>query len=176
TIASGQTDVPYVEFLAGDVDEEAALDALARLQGEFAESVDPSIADPLFREETFGDVTAQVLQRSPGDVLAYAIHETKLVIADDTAPIERLDSDDDSGLAGSEAYESATKDLSSEPSFITYLDLAGLVATAERLGAGSEGPFVAFAEDLRRLQTFAITVGTEEDVLSSDALFRIAEP
>ena len=48
--------------------------------------------------------------------------------------------------------------------------------TAERLGAGSEGPFATFAEDLRRLQTFAITVGTEEDVLSSDALFRIAAP
>ncbi len=80
------------------------------------------------------------------------------------------------GLAGSEAYEAATRDLAAEPSFITYLDLGGLVATAERLGAGGEGPFAAFAEDLRRLQTFAITVGTEEDVLSSDALFRIAAP
>ena len=174
TIQGGQTDVPYVEFLAGDVDEEAAADALARLQGELAGSVDPNIANPIFREERFGDVTAQVLQRSPADVLAYAIFESKLVVADDTAPIERLDSEPDSGLAGAEAYEPATEGLAEEPSLIAYLDLAGLVAAAERLGAGGEGPFATFAEDLRRLQTFAITVGTEEEVLSSDSRLRIA--
>lgn len=176
TIQGGRSDVPYLEFLAGEVDEEAAGDALARLQGELAGSVDPSIANPVFREETFGSVTAQVLQRSSAEVLAYAIADGKLVIADDTAPIERLDGDPDSGLAGAEAYESATDGLAEEPSFIVYLDLAGLVATAERLGAGAEGPFATFSEDLRRLQTFATTVGTEEDVLSSDARLRIAAP
>jgi hypothetical protein len=176
TIQAGQSDVPYLEFIADDVDEEAAADALARLQSELAKSVDPNIANPVFREETFGDVTAQVLQRSPADVLAYAIFEGMLVVADDLAPIERLDSDSDSGLAGAEGYESAVEGLSEEPSFIGYLDLSGLVATAERLGAGAEGPFATFAEDLRSLQTFAITVGTEEDVLSSDARLRISAP
>ncbi len=176
TIQPGQSDVPYVEFIADDVDEEAAADALARLQSELAKSVDPSIANPVFREETFGDVTAQVLQRSPADVLAYAIFDQMLVVADDLAPIERLDGDPDSGLAGAEGYESAVEGLSEEPSLIGYLDLSGLVATAERLGAGSEGPFVTFAEDLRSLQTFAITVETEEDVLSSDARLRISAP
>jgi hypothetical protein len=176
TVQGGQSDAPYLEFLADDVDEEAAADALARLQSQLAGSVDPSISNPVFREEAFGDVTAQVLQRSPADVLAYAIFEQQLVIADDTAPIERLDGDPDSGLAGSEAYEPATEGLSEEPSLIAYLDLSGLVATAERLGAGAEGPFATFAEDLRRLQTFAITVGTEEDVLSSDARLRISAP
>jgi len=176
TIAPGQSDVPYAEFLASDVDEEAAREALAGLQGEFAESVDPRIANPIFREETFGDVEAQVLRRSPGDVLAYAVHESQLVIADDAAPLERLDSDPDSGLAGSEAYVSATEDLAEAPSFIAYFDLGGLVATAERLGAGGEGPFATFAEDLRRLQTFALAVETEEDVLSSNSLFRVAAP
>jgi len=117
-----------------------------------------------------------VLDRSPGEVLAYAVHDAKLVIADDIAPVERLDGDPDSGLAGSEGYEAATEDLAEEPSFIAYLDLGGLVTTAERLGAGSGGPFATFAEDLRMLQTFAVTVGTEEDVLSSDALIRVAAP
>ncbi len=176
TIQPGQSDVPYVEFIADDVDEEAAAEALARLQSELAKSVDPNIANPVFREETFGDVTAQVLQRSPADVLAYAIFDQMLVVADDLAPIERLDGDPDSGLAGAEGYESAVEGLSEEPSLIGYLDLSGLVATAERLGAGSEGPFVTFAEDLRSLQTFAITVETEEDVLSSDARLRISAP
>lgn len=176
TIQPGQSDIPYLEFIADDVDEEEAAGALARLQGELAKSVDPNVANPVFREQTFGDVTAQVLQRSPVDVLAYAIFDQMLVVADDLAPIERLDSDSDSGLAGAEGYESAIEGLSEDPSLIAYLDLSGLVATAERLGAGAEGPFVAFAEDLRRLQTFAITVGTEEDVLSSDARLRISAP
>jgi hypothetical protein len=176
TIQAGQSDVPYLEFIADDVDSEAAADALARLQSELAKSVDPNIANPVFREETFGDVTAQVLQRSPADLLAYAIHEGMLVVADDLAPIERLDGDPDDGLAGSEGYESAVEGLSEEPSLIGYLDLSGLVATAERLGAGAEGSFATFAEDLRSLQTFAITVGTEEDVLSSDARLRISAP
>ena len=125
TIQPGQSDVPYVEFIADDVDEEAAADALARLQSELAKSVDPSIANPVFREETFGDVTAQVLQRSPADVLAYAIFDQMLVVADDLAPIERLDGDPDSGLAGAEGYESAVEGLSEEPSLIGYLDLSG---------------------------------------------------
>ncbi len=176
TITPEQSEVPYAQFLASEVDEEAARDALARLQGEFAGSVDPAIANPVFREEIFGTVEAQVLERSPGDVLAYAAHESKLVIADDTEPVERLDGDPDEGLVGSEAYRSATDGLAEAPSLIAYLDLAGLVATAERLGAGSEGPFAAFAEDLRRLQTFALTVGTAEDLLSSDSLLRVASP
>jgi len=176
TVQGGQTDVPYAEFLADEVDEEAALDALARLQGELAGSVDPSLTDPIFREQTFGDVTGQVLQRSPSDVLAYGVFDGKLAIADDTAPVERLDGDPDSGLAGGEAYAAATEGLAPEPAFITYLDLAGLVATAEALGAGAEGPFATFAEDLRTLQTFAVTVGTSADVLSSDSRLRIAAP
>ena len=176
TVTGGRADVPYAEFLAADVDEEAALDALARLQEELAGSVNPNIADPIFREEKFGEVTGQVLQRSPADVLAYGVFDGKLAIADDTAPVERLDGDQDSGLAGGEGYASATEGLSEEPSFIVYLDLSGLVATAEALGAGAEGPFATFAEDLRSLQTFALTVGTEGDMLSTDSRLRIAAP
>jgi hypothetical protein len=176
TVAPGPVKAPYAAFLAADVDEEAASDALARLQGELAGSVDPKLADPIFREETLGGVTAQVLQRSPVDVLAYGISEGMLAIADDRAPVERLGSDSDSGLAGAEGYESAVESLAEQPDFITYLDLAGLVATAERLGAGAEGPFATFAEDLRRLQTFALTVLTEEDTLSTDSRLRIAAP
>ncbi len=176
TIEGGRSDVPFAEFIADGVDEEPAREALARLQGELAESVDPSIAYPIFRDEQFGDVTGQVLQRTPADVLAYGVADGKLVIANDTAPVERLDGDPDAGLAGSEAYGSAIDGLAESPSLIAYLDLAGLVATAERLGAGGEGPFATFAEDLRRLQTFGITIGTEEDTLTSDALLRIAAP
>ena len=176
TIPGGPSDVPYLQFVADNVDEEAAAEALAGLQRELIKALDPSAADPSFRGETFGDVTAQVLRRSPADVLAYAIADEKLVVADDTAPIARLDSDPDEGLAGAEGYESATEDLAEDPSMIGYLDLNGLVAAAERLGAGAEGPFATFAEDLRSLQTFAITVETDEDVLASDAKLRIAAP
>lgn len=176
TIQGGRAEVPYLAFTAASVDEEATADALAGLQEELAKSVDRTVADPVFRERAIGDVTAQVLQRSPTDVLAYAIADEMLVVADDTAPIERLSGDPDSGLAGSEAYDAAIQGLADEPGLIAYLDLGGLVTVAERLGAGAEGPFTTFAEDLRKLQTLALTVGAEDDVLAGDALLRVAAP
>ena len=51
-----------------------------------------------------------------------------------------------------------------------------LIAGSAYGGRYADAKFVAFAEDLRRLQTFAVTVGTEEDVLASDAKLRIAAP
>jgi hypothetical protein len=173
---SARPNVPYLEFLADDVDAEAARESLASLQGELAKSVDPNIAKPIFREEDFGDVTGQVLERGPGDVIAYAVAGTKLAIANDTAPIERLGADPDSSLGGSDVFESALEGLPEDPLFLVYLDLAGLITLAEQLGAGAEGPFVAFAEDLRRLQTFGLSISREEDLLATDSLLRIAEP
>jgi len=175
-IPGGQPSVPYVEFLAGEVDEVAAREALARLQGELAGSGGTGPGSAVFSEESFGEVTAQVLQRSAADVLAYAAFDSKLVIADDTAPVERLDADEDEGLAGSEAYAAATDGLPAEPALLGYLELSGLIAIAEQLGAGGETPFATFAPDLRRLQTFAVAVSTGEDQLSSDSLLRIARP
>ena len=175
-IPGGQPSVPYVEFLAGEVDEVAAREALARLQGELAGSGGTGPGSAVFSEESFGEVTAQVLQRSAADVLAYAAFDSKLVIADDTAPVERLDADEDQGLAGSEAYAAATDGLPAEPALLGYLELSGLIAIAEQLGAGGETPFATFAPDLRRLQTFAVAVSTGEDQLSSDSLLRIARP
>lgn len=174
-IPGGEPTVPYVEFLAGDVDEEAARDALARLQGELAGGSDGGLG-AVFQEQSFGDVTAQVLERSVADVLAYAAFDSKLVIADDTAPVERLAGDDDEGLAASDAYVAATDGLPAEPALLAYLELSGLIAIAEQLGAGGETPFATFAPDLRRLQTFALAVSTGEDTLSSDSLLRIASP
>ncbi len=141
-------------------------------------SVDPSISNPVFREQTFGDVTAQVLQRSPADILAYAIFDQKLVVADDIAPIERLDGDPDAGLAGAEGVRGRRwRGSREEPSLIAYLDLARSGRRGrEARGRPPRARSSAFAEDLRSLQTFAITVGTEEDVLSSDARLRISAP
>ena len=175
TIARGGSE-PYLQFLADDVDAEATGDALARLQEELAKSVDPSIANPVFREEQFGDVTGQVLERGPGNVIAYGIADGKLAIANDTAAVERLDGDPDSGLGGAEIYTSATEELAEEPLMIAFFDLAGLITLAEQLGAGAESPFTTFAEDLRRLQTLALTVSREEDTLATDSYLRIATP
>lgn len=167
--------VPYLEFLAADVDEEAALEALARLQGPLAEAVDPSLGGTGFEQDAIGDVTAQILRLPAGAEFAYAAADDQLVVANDTAPIGRLGTDE-AGLAGTEAYQAATDGLREEPAFITYLDLAGLLSYAERSGLAQDTAYGAFATDLRLLRTFALTVETDEDELATDARLRISEP
>lgn len=174
TIAPADNNVPYLEFLGSDVDEEEAREALARLARPLSRSADPDLGSPSLREETFGSIEAQVLQLSPVASFVYATFESTLAVANDTASIERLAAGGDS-LADSDAYGDAVDGLPEDPAFITYLDLGGLLAYAEANGLAESPAYGGLAPDLRLLRTFALTVAEEEDVLSTDAKLRISE-
>ena len=163
------TETPYLEFLADDVDEERAREALARLQGPIAESLDPDLGAPNFQQRKIGDTEAQVLRLSPVAQIIYATLDSRLVIANDPVAVERLADDEGDGLEGSDRYEDTVDGLPDEPVLIAYLDLRGLLAFAERTGLAEDPAYTTFAPELRRLGSFALAVTREDDVLASDA-------
>ena len=167
---------PFLEFLADGVDEERALDALARLQGPISESVDPALGTPGFEQETIGGVETQILQLSANTVLAYAVASSRLLVANSTTPFESLGTDEGGGLQESDAYRAATDGLAEEPAFVAYLDLAGVLAFGEREGLAGDTAYSTFASDLRLLRTLGLTVSRGEDSLETDVRLRIASP
>jgi hypothetical protein len=163
------TQTPYLEFLADDVDEEAAREAMARLQGPIAEAFDPELGAPSFNQRKFGDVEAQVLRLSPVAVLIYAIADSMLVIANDAQAIERFAEGGGDGLDESGRYEDTVEELPDEPALIAYLDLRGLLGFAEQSGLAADPAYSRFATDLRRLESFGLTVSEKDGLLAADA-------
>jgi hypothetical protein len=162
------TPAPYLEFVADDVDEERAREALARLQKPIAESLDPELGAPSFQQQEIGGVEAQVLRVSPVAQLVYAIFDSKLVIANEEAAIEEVAEGDDP-LADSDRYRDTVDDLPDEPALIAYLDVRGLLAFAERAGLAEDPAYTAFAPDLRRLGSVGLAVTRDDDRLAVDA-------
>jgi hypothetical protein len=169
TAAPDAAETPYLEFLADDVDEERAREALAKLQGPIARAFDPELGAPVFDQRSFGDVEAQVLRLSPVAQIFYATFDSRLVIANDPAAIERLASGDDDGLAESDRYDETVDPLPDEPLLIAYLDVRGLLSYAERSGLGEDTAYAAFAPDLRRLGSLGLTVTRDGNRLETDA-------
>jgi hypothetical protein len=167
-VPSARTETPYLEFLADDVDEERAREALARLQGPIARAFDPELGAPNFEQRRFGDLEAQVLRVSPVAQIIYATLDSKLAIANDAAAIESLVAGGD-GLADADRYSETVDGLPDEPALLAYLDLRGLLAFAERSGLAEDTAYGTFAADLRRLGSFGLTVSRGDDTLSVDA-------
>jgi len=166
---SAQGATPYLEFLADEVDEGAAREALARLQDPIARQFDRELAAPNFSRQSFGDVDAEVLSISPIAQLAYAVADSVLVIANDLAAIERLAEDGGDGLADSERYRESMDELPDDVALAAYLDLRGLLAFAESGGLAADTAYTAFASDLRRLDSLGVAVSRDDDVLAGDA-------
>ena len=168
-LPSASAPTPYLEFLAKDVDEERARDALARLQGPIARSLDPELGAPVFEQRSFGDLDAEILRLSPVAQIVYATFDSRLVIANDVAAIERLAEGVDDTLAEVDRYSDTVDGLPDEPDLLAYLDLRGLLSFAEQSGLAEDTAYSRFAPDLRRLGSFGLAVTQSEDTLAVDA-------
>jgi hypothetical protein len=168
-LPSASTLTPYLEFLADDVDEDRAREALARLQGPIARSLDPELGAPVFEQQAFGDVQAEVLRLSPVAQVLYATLDSRLLIANDVAAAEWFAEDDDDALDESDRYRESVDGLPDEPALLAYLDLRGLLAYAERSGLAEDTAYSTFAPDLRRLGSLGLAVSQDDDTLATDA-------
>jgi hypothetical protein len=168
--AEGGPALPFLEFVASGVDEDAARAGLAALQGPLAQSVNPAATGsaPVFGEQEIDGVEARSLQISPTVELTSAVFDGLAAIATDPEGIAGLVSGD-GDLDGSDRYERATEDFDDEPSLVAFFDLGQLVSLGEQLGLAEDPLYATFASDFRRLQALGIEVSSSDELLATDA-------
>jgi hypothetical protein len=171
-----QRPLPYLEFLADDVDEEQARRALAGLQAPIAEAIDPELQAPVFGERDIEGVDARTLRISPVIELSYAVFDGLAAVATDPLGIEGVASGD-GGLDEAGLFEDATDDLGGdEASLLGFFDLQQVVGLGERLGLSEDPVYATFAGEFRRLDALGASVHNESDLLSTDARLLVGEP
>ena len=167
---------PFLEFVADDVDEDAARRALAALQVPLAESVDPGASGqaPVFGQSEAGGVETRSLRISPTVELTYAVFDGLAAIVTDPEGIEQL-AGDEAGLDENEDFERATEGYDDDVSLLGYFDLAELVALGERLGLAEDPLYATFAGEFRRLDALGLAVSAEDQLIATDARLLLGE-
>ena len=168
--AGGTFGIPYLEFVASGVDEDAARESLAALQGAVVDELGRGggLQSQTFDELDISGVEARSLRLTPTVELTYAVFDGLVAVATDPAGIAQLvDSAD--GLDGREEYERATEDFPDRVSLLAFLDLRALLAEGFEIGLAQVPAFNAFAEDFRRLDALGLAVAKEDDLLATDA-------
>jgi hypothetical protein len=160
--------VPYLMFVTDEVDEERARETLARLQGPLAEALDPAetLQAPVFSQRRIDGVEAHSLRLSRTVDLTYAVFDGRLVIASDPRGVAELASGE-GGLADAETYGRATEGLPAEPNLLVYLNLAELIALAERAGLAQDPAYASVARDIRRLDALGLAVERGDTTLDT---------
>jgi Protein of unknown function (DUF3352) len=167
--AAPTTGVPFIEFIADDVDSERAEEALARLQAPILDALSPtgSLEAPAFEQHQVGDVTAHSVRLSGSVDLTYAVAGSTLVVATDRAAVDQVVSGD-GGLDEADRFQAATDGLPGEPSMLGYLDLSGLTALGEQAGLAEDPAYATFASDIANLEALGLTVQSSSQELSTD--------
>ena len=157
------TGVPYVSFVADEVDEERARKALADLQVPISKALDPNESGQaaVFEGAEIVGLQARSLRISPIVNLTYAIFDEKLVVATDPVGVEQVKTGETS-LADSDAYERATEGFPDELAAILYLNVGDLIALAEREGLGADPAYALFADEIRKLEGLGLAVTSDE--------------
>jgi hypothetical protein len=170
--SASEATVPFVQFLAAGVDEEAR-QALARLQGPIAHALEGSEQQaPVFTRRELAGVQAESLRVSPTVDLTYAIVDSLLVVASDPQGVEQV-AGDKGGLASSDGFEQATDGLTDDPSLLASLNVASLLHLAEVNGLGESPAYATFAAELRKLETMGLAVHASRSELDTDVRLAI---
>lgn len=160
--------LPYLQFAADGVDEDAARRALAALQGSLAEAAaGGDEIPPVFGQEQVAGVETSSLRLSPTVELTYAVFDGLVAIATDPAGVAAL-IEGEGGLDERDLYRRATDDFPDQVSLLAFLDLGGLVAIGEEAGLAEDPRYATFAGDIRRLDGVGLAVSDQDDVLATD--------
>jgi Protein of unknown function (DUF3352) len=162
------TGVPYVGFVADEVDEEQARKALADLQVPISKALDPDESGQaaVFEGAEIEGLQARSLRISPIVNLTYAIFDEKLVVATDPVGVEQVKGGDTS-LVDSDAYERATEGFPDELAAILYLNVGDLIALAEQEGLGADPAYALFAGEIRKLEALGLAVTSDETAVGA---------
>lgn len=172
-IASPGDAAPTITLVVDDVDEQQALDVLARLQPALLHLVG---AEEFGQAATFGaaevaGITAATAQLSPGLELSYAAWDGRLVVSTALAGIAAVRRAD--GLAGSEAFEAVLGDRPPDPSALVFLDLNQLLALGEQAGLAEDPRYLAIRDDLQKLRAAGAVLSREGEFTTAELTFQI---
>jgi hypothetical protein len=157
--------VPYLEFVATEVDEDRARAALAALGA--------ALGQPVGQEEVEG-VQTTTTQVSPTVQLSFAVFEGLAAVATNPDAIGELAAGE-GGLDEAAGFERATEGLPDEVSLLAYLDLGELVTLGEGLGLAEDPVYATFAGEFRKLDAFGLAVVREDEILATDARLVLAD-
>jgi hypothetical protein len=168
--------VPFLSAVADEIDEKAAREALARLQGPIAEALKSSdVQAPVFDRKEIEGVQAQSLRVSPTVNLTYALIESLLVVATDPQGVAEV-AGGEGGLDETDRFEAVAEGLTdSDPSLLAYFNLHQLVRLGEREGLSEDPAYASFADELRRLLGLGLAVRSTSEELDTDARITAAE-
>jgi Protein of unknown function (DUF3352) len=161
--------IPFLEFIAADVDADRTTKALARLQAPIIQALNPSkLQVPAFSQHKIGDVTAHSVDLSPAVDLTYAIVGSSLVVATDPAAVQRV-AGGEGGLDGKDLFDQATDGFPGDLSMLSYLNLRGLITLGESTGLAENPAYATFASEIHKLEALGLAIQSGSDELSTDA-------
>jgi hypothetical protein len=164
---------PTLTLIVDDVEEEAALDLLARLQPALSHLLR---AEELGQAPTFGaveveGVTAATARLAPGLELSYAAWDGRLVVSTSLAGIAAVRRAD--GLPGSDRFEAVLGDRPDAPAALVFLDLDQLLALGEQAGLAEDPRYLAVRDDLQKLRAAGAVLSRERDFTTAELTFQI---
>jgi hypothetical protein len=164
---------PTITLIVDQVDEEQALDVLARLQPALIHLVGSAQLGqaPTFGAVDVAGVTAATARIAPGLELTYAAWDGRLVVSTSRDGIAAVRKGD--GLPGSDAFEAVLGDRPSDPSALLFLDLDQLLALGEQAGLAEDPRYLAVRDDLQKLRAAGAVLSREEKFTTAELTFQI---
>ncbi len=172
-IASPGKGAPVLTFILDDVDEEEALDILARLQPALIHllGVEELGQAPTFGAAEVAGVTAATAQLAPGLELSYAAFDERLVVSTALQGIAAVRRGE--GLPGEDGFDAVLGDRPDALSALLFLDLNQLLTLGEQAGLAEDPRYLAVRDDLQKLRAAGAVVSREEEFTTAELTFQI---
>ena len=172
-IATPGESAPTFTLLVEDVDEQQALDVLARLQPALIRLLGTEDIGqvPAFGATDVEGITAATAQLAPGLELSYAAWDGRLVVSTSLAGIAQARRA--GGLPGSDTFESVLGDRPEAPSALVFADLNQLLALGEQAGLAEDPSYLAVRDDLQKLRAAGAVLSREEKFTTAELTFHI---
>jgi hypothetical protein len=160
--------VPFASLIVEGVDEEAARDALARLQGPLVKAIGTRAGSAAkFRTTEEDGVEVNSIRVSPTVDLSYAVFDEKLVVSTDPAGIAQVRSGGD-GLGGTDSYEAVVNRLPDDLSALVFLNLDELLGLAEQAGLAEDPLYASLSDDISNIPSMGLAVTGSTDRIRSE--------
>jgi hypothetical protein len=161
--------VPFASLIVDDVDEDAARQALAKLQGPVLRALKGSTPGEIrrFEEQEIDGVSVSSVRVSGTVELTYAVFDGKLVVSTDPEGVAQV-REEGEGLADSTTYLRATDELSDEVSALVFLNLDELLGLAEQAGLAEDPTYASLSDDLDKIESLALAVSGTDNELRSE--------